>query len=161
MDISSTQEVILKLKAVKKENELSLPQVLKMIEANGDYLSMTTLRRVFAVNSEQDDSFSYDKTIRPIARALLFQSNSQEESDKVTAVEVEGLKAIIRLKNEEIDLLHEQIESLKAENVRRIAFLRDQIDKKDKRMDEKDTLIHKLLEKVLIQKTVPLLYRMS
>lgn len=150
MDLTSTQEVILKLKAVKKENELSLPRVLEMIEANGDYLSMTTLRRVFAANSEHDDSFSYDKTIRPIAKALLFQSNNHEESNNMTAVEVEGLKAIIRLKNEEIERLHEEIESIKEEYVLRVAFLRDQIDKKDKRMDEKDDIIHKLMEKVLI-----------
>ena len=68
----------------------------------------------------------------------------------MTAVEVEGLKAIIRLKNEEIERLHEEIESIKEEYVLRVAFLRDQIDKKDKRMDEKDDIIHKLMEKVLI-----------
>ena len=150
MDITSTQEGILKLKALKKENELSLPRIMEMIEANGDYLSMTTLRRVFAINSEQDDSFNYDKTIRPIARALLFQYNNHEDASNVTTVEIEGLKAIIRLKNEEINRLHEEIESVKAEYVWRVAFLRDQIEKKDKRMDEKDDIIHKLMEKVLI-----------
>lgn len=149
MDLTSTQEVILKLKAIKKENELTLPRIMDMIESNGDYLSMTTLRRVFAVNSEQDDSFSYDKTIRPIARALLFQEEDQETQSSSSAIEIEGLKAIIRLKNEEIDHLHEQIELIKEERDQRISFLLDQIGKKDKRMDEKDGIIHKLMDKLL------------
>ena len=149
MELSGTQEVITKLKAVKKENELTLPRIMDMIEANGEYISMTTLRRVFAANSEQDDSFSYDKTIRPIARALLFQEEDQETQSSSSAIEIEGLKAIIRLKNEEIDHLHEQIELIKEERDQRISFLLDQIGKKDKRMDEKDSIIHKLMDKLL------------
>lgn len=149
MNLTNTQEVILRLKAIKKENELTLPRIMDMIEANGDYLSMTTLRRVFAANSEQDDSFSYDKTIRPIARALLFQDEYDGEESVSPSMEIEGLKAVIRLKNEEIDLMKEQIEAIKEVYERRVAFLLDQIDKKDKRMDEKDKLIQKLMEKVL------------
>ena len=149
MNLTNTQEVILRLKAIKKENELTLPRIMDMIEANGDYLSMTTLRRVFAASSEQDDSFSYDKTIRPIARALLFQDEYDGKESVSPSMEIEGLKAVIRLKNEEIDLMKEQIEAIKGVYERRVAFLLDQIDKKDKRMDEKDKLIQKLIEKVL------------
>jgi len=149
MNLTNTQEVILRLKAIKKENELTLPRIMDMIEANGDYLSMTTLRRVFAANSEQDDSFSYDKTIRPIARALLFQDEYDGKESVSPSMEIEGLKAVIRLKNEEIDLMKEQIEAIKEVYERRVAFLLDQIGKKDKRMDEKDKLIQKLMEKVL------------
>lgn len=149
MNLTNTQEVILRLKAIKKENELTLPRIMDMIEANGDYLSMTTLRRVFAASSEQDDSFSYDKTIRPIARALLFQDEYDGKESVSPSMEIEGLKAVIRLKNEEIDLMKEQIEAIKGVYERRVAFLLDQIDKKDKRMDEKDKLIQKLMEKVL------------
>ena len=122
---------------------------MEMIEANGDYISMTTLRRVFAENSEHDDSFNYDRTIRPIARVLLYTDNDQAEDD------VPSLKAIIRLKNEELDSVREQIASIVdncekrvSEYEHRLAFLRDQIEKKDSRMDEKDQIIHMLLSKV-------------
>ena len=148
-DLTNTQEVILKLKAVKKENELSLPRIMDMVEANGDYLSMTTLRRVFAANSEKDDSFSYDKTIRPIARAMLFHAEHAAGDESSAVAEFEGLKAVIRLKNEEIDRLRSYLESIKEDHARRVAFLMDQIEKKDKRMDEKDSIIHKLMDKVL------------
>lgn len=157
LELTTTQDIILKLKAVKKENELTLPRIMDMVEKNGDYISMSTLRRVFAQNSEEDSSFSYDRTLAPIAKALLFQDLPQgEEGEPVAAAEIDGLKAVIRHKNEETDRLKEQVESLKqqimdirAEYDLRLRFLRDQIELKDKRMDEKDIIINKLMEKCL------------
>ena len=148
MDLTNTQNIISKLKEVKKQNELTLPRILDMIEANGDYLSMTTLRRVFAANSEQEDSFNYDKTIRPIANVLLLQEEYSPEGT-VSATENEALKAVLKLKNEEIEALKKQIEIMRKMYEERIDFLIDQIRKKDKRMDEKDEIINRLMEKVL------------
>ena len=148
MDLTNTQDIISKLKEVKKQNELTLPRILDMIEANGDYLSMTTLRRVFAANSEQEDSFNYEKTIRPIANVLLFQDDYTPEGTTPN-IESDALKAVLRLKNDEIEYLKQQIEIMKRVYDKRIDFLIDQIGKKDKRMDEKDELINKLMEKVL------------
>lgn len=157
LELTTTQEIILRLKAIKSENELTLPRIMDMVEKNGDYISMSTLRRVFAPNSEEDGSFSYDRTIAPIARALLLQDiDPQDENIKGAAVEIDGLKAVIRHKNEENDLLKDQIEELKkqigdirAEYDLRLRFLRDQIELKDKRMDEKDKIINRLMEKCL------------
>ena len=148
MDLTNTQNIISKLKEVKKQNELTLPRILDMIEANGDYLSMTTLRRVFAANSEQEDSFNYDKTIRPIANVLLLQEEYAPEGT-VSTTENEALKAVLKLKNEEIESLKKQIEIMRKMYEERIDFLIDQIRKKDKRMDEKDEIINRLMAKVL------------
>ena len=148
MDLTNTQNIISKLKEVKKQNELTLPRILDMIEANGDYLSMTTLRRVFAANSEQEDSFNYDKTIRPIANVLLLQKEYAPEGT-VSATENEALKAVLKLKNDEIEALKKQMEIMRKMYEERIDFLIDQIRKKDKRMDEKDEIINRLMEKVL------------
>lgn len=108
MDLTNTQNIISKLKEVKKQNELTLPRILDMIEANGDYLSMTTLRRVFAANSEQEDSFNYDKTIRPIANVLLLQEGYAPDGSG-TNTENEALKAVLKFKNEEIEALQRQL----------------------------------------------------
>ena len=148
MDLTNTQNIISKLKEVKKQNELTLPRILDMIEANGDYLSMTTLRRVFAANSEQEDSFNYDKTIRPIANVLLLQEGYAPEGSG-TNTENEALKAVLKFKNEEIEALQRQLELIRKMYEERIDFLIDQIRKKDKRMDEKDEIINRLMEKVL------------
>ena len=146
MELNGTQEVILRLKEIKKETELTLPRIMDMIEANGDYISMTTLRRVFAPGSEHEAKFSYDRTIQPIARALLFQDAPGGLSMQA---EIEGLKAVIWLKDEEIAILQKQMETIREQLERRVTFLLDQIAKKDKRMDEKDEIIRQLMEKVL------------
>ena len=148
MDLTNTQNIVSKLKEVKKQNELTLPRILDMIEANGDYLSMTTLRRVFAANSEQEDSFNYDKTIRPIANVLLLQEGYAPDGSG-TNTENEALKAVLKFKNEEIEALQRQLELIRKMYEERIDFLIDQIRKKDKRMDEKDEIINRLMAKVL------------
>lgn len=157
MELNTTQEIIAQLKTIKSEYELTIPKIKEMMEKNGDFISLTTLHRVFSEHGEQD-SFSYERTIAPIARALLFQDHKELEQgeQETTADRLEGLKAILLLKNEKIDLLSNQIEKLRkqVEDLReqydkRLAFLRDQIELKDRRMDEKDEIIKKLLEKCL------------
>ena len=68
--MTKTKDVILKLKAVKEEKQLSLDKILSIMEQNGEYVSKTTLSRVFAKGSEEK-IFKYENTIRPIANALL------------------------------------------------------------------------------------------
>lgn len=158
MELTASKDIVSKLKAVKTEYELSLPKIKEMVESNGDYISLTTLRRVFSDNSEED-SFSYDRTIAPIAKALLFQDGEetlQEDIAEGKASKRELLLATIDRKNEKIELLErenaqlrEQINIIRAEYDRRLAFLRDQIELKDKRMDQKDVIIEKLMEKCL------------
>ena len=148
MELNSVREIIIELKAVKNERHLSITEILELVRSNGDYLSETTIRRVFADDSEQSECFSYDKTLRPIAKALLF-ARTKEEPNAATIAESDGLKAIIRFKNHEIDNLHEQLERLHTEYDRRITFLLSQIEKKDRRMDQKDEIIQKLMDKCL------------
>ena len=148
MELNSVREIIVELKAVKKEKHLSISDILDLIRDNGDYLSETTVRRVFADNSEESECFSYDKTLRPIAKALLLTWNQHEE-DITTAAESESLKAIIRFLNHEIDILREQLEFLRAEHDRRIIFLLSQIEKKDRRMDQKDEIIQRFMDKCI------------
>ena len=157
MELTATKEIIVQLKAVKKEYELTIPRIKDMLEKNGDYIALSTLRRVFAEGSEDNDSFSYDRTISPIARALLFQDNGEEAQDAAAMDDrIEGLRSVILLKNEQITMLTDQIEALKkqlndfrAEYDLRLRFLRDQIELKDKRMDEKDQIIKRLMDKCL------------
>ena len=52
-NMTDTREVILSLKQVKKEKNLSLDKILALIAGNGEYLSKTTLSRVFAEGSEE------------------------------------------------------------------------------------------------------------
>ena len=125
------------------------------MELNGDYLSKSTLSRVFADGSE-DVSFRYDETIRPIANALL-------DIDKIEADDnddVQALKRVVQQNEKLIAGLQQQITSLeltkdeerlsdleKMEREREswgrsIDFLKDQIMKKDERIDKLLNAVH-------------------
>ncbi len=145
MEHTSAVELVLQLKDVKAKNEITYPRIMERIESNGKYVSLTTLRRVFAEGSEMNAaSFSYENTLLPIAEAILSVEDVPTEPGPC-AHEIDALKAVIRVQNEEIARLHEIKEHLDS----RISFLIDQIEKKDRRMDEKDEIIRKLMEKVL------------
>ena len=136
MELTTAQEIILNLKSVKEKQGLSIPQIKQMVDATGAYLSLSTLRRVFADGSEEDSSFSYENTIRPIAQVLLINDISEDES--ITHDKINGLLAIIHHKAEIIESLKSQVEDY-----------RKQIEIKDRRMDEQAQRIDKLMDKLL------------
>lgn len=146
MELTRSQELIRQLKEIKRSNEITYPRIMERMEKNGKFVSLTTLRRVFADNSESNaDSFNYENTLLPIAEALLNVEDLPTPADSPHAKEIDALKSVIHVQNEEIARLHELKEHLES----RITFLLEQIDKKDRRMDEKDEIIRKLMEKVL------------
>lgn len=144
MELTRASELVKQLKEVKEKNEITYPRIMDRIEKNGKFVSLTTLRRVFADNSDASN-FDYENTLLPIAEALLNVEDVPTPQDGPYAKEIDGLKAVIHVQNEEIARLHEMKEHLEA----RITFLIEQIEKKDRRMDEKDAIITKLMDKVL------------
>jgi chaperonin cofactor prefoldin len=146
MELTRSQELIRQLKEIKQKNEITYPRIMERMEKNGKFVSLTTLRRVFADNSETNaNTFSYENTLLPIAEALLNVEDLPTPADSPHAKEIDALKAIIHVQNEEIARLHELKEHL--EN--RVTFLLEQIEKKDRRMDEKDETIKRLMDKIL------------
>lgn len=146
MEHTKAADLIKQLKQIKVENEITYPRILDRMEKNGKVVSLTTLRRVFADGSEKiADSFSYENTLMPIAEVLLNAEDVPTPTNSPFAAEIDGLKAVIHVQNEEIARLHEIKEHLEG----RITFLLEQIEKKDRRMDEKDEIIRRLMEKVL------------
>jgi len=105
--MTNTRDVILKLKEVKKEKGLSLDKILIMVENNGEYISKSTLSRIFAEGSEEK-SFRYEETIRPIANALLDIENYEDDDDS----ETKAFKSILKLKMRVIDENSKKIEEL-------------------------------------------------
>lgn len=167
--MTNSKDVILKLKEVREEKGLSYGDILDLMEQNGDYLSKTTLSRVFAEGSE-DIKFRYEDTIRPIAKALLDIENLEESDD----LDTKAMKSLLKYKIQRIEELEQQVEHLEAaldkEKIkyhdkldeerdlynRRVDFLKEQIALKDKRMDqlleavfEKDKQHKEMLTKLL------------
>lgn len=139
--MTNTHDVILKLKDVRDEKQLSYGKILEIMEHNGDYLSKSTLSRVFADGSE-DQSFRYEETIRPIAKALL-DIETIEEDD---TTDVKAMKSLLKMKIARIEELEALLEKEKAKYheklaketllfQERLAFMSNQIELKDKRID--------------------------
>ena len=155
--MNKTKDLIIKLKAVKEEKGLSLNKIADLVEQNGDFISRSSIQRVFADGSE-DSSFRYEDTIRPIAKALLDIENIEDDDSLDTAT----LKTILKYKMQRIEDLevqieklvaeldkekvkrHEKIDDIRNEYEKKIDFLKDQITLKDKRMD---LLLEALLRK--------------
>ena len=174
--MTNTRDLIIKLKEVREEKGLSYNDILEMMENNGDFLSKSTISRVFADGSEEM-SFRYEETIRPIANALL-DIETIEDTDNM---DVKAMKSLLKYKIQRIEELESQIEHLKAaldrEKVkyhekmdaerertnRSIDFLKEQVAYKDKRMDllleavfEKDKQHKEMLSKILMCSKCPL-----
>ena len=146
MEFTNKAELIQKLKEAKKRDEITYPRILDRMEANGKFVSLTTLRRVFADGSESNAaSFNLENTLMPIAEAILNVEDVPTEDSAPHAKEIDALKAVIHTQNEEIVKLHDLNELLE----KRVLFLIDQIAIKDRRMDEKDEIIRKLMDKCL------------
>ena len=146
MELSSKQELIKQLKEAKLREEVTYPRLIERMESKGKYVSLSTLHRVFAKDAEEKaGSFSLENTLMPIAEALLNAEDVPTIEDSPCAAEITALKATIHAQIEEIARLHE----LKDHLEERITFLLDQIAKKDARMDQKDEIIKRLMDKCL------------
>lgn len=160
--MTNSKDLILKLKEVKERDKLSLGEIEARTEQNGEHVSKTTLSRVFSEGSE-NQIFKFEGTLKPIANALLDIDTIEDDDD----LDTQGLKIMLKLKADEIKKLeaaldhekvkyHEKLDKEREQSRRSIDFLKDQINRKDKRIDqlleavfEKDKQHKEMLEKLL------------
>lgn len=139
--MTNSRDLILKLKEVKKRDNLSLSMIEELTEKNGEHVSKTTLSRVFADGSE-DTIFKFENTLKPIANAIL-DIDTIEEDD---SLDTQALKLMLRYKANKIKELeaeldhskvkyHEKLDKEREQSRRSIEYLKKQIDIKDKRID--------------------------
>lgn len=154
MELSARKrELILKLKQYREEHGLSCQRIVDLVceyaEKNGtdDYVSLSTVKRLFRDGSEDDNGFNYDLTIRPIASALL-GSDSVSPKDHDIDLSI----SLLRYKNERIHALEQQLEDERELANRRIEFLKSQIAVKDQYLQKKDELITMLITAALRHK---------
>lgn len=153
--MTNSRDIIIRLKAVREEKQLSYGDILEIMEKNGDYLSKSTLSRVFADGSE-NASFKYEETIRPIAKALLDIETIEDTDDMDTA----ALKTLLKYKIDRIEELemrldkekikyHEKLDKERDTFKRSLDFLKKQVELKDKRIDQLMDANEKLLDEFM------------
>ena len=151
MEVSTLKkDTVERIRKVRKERELTISDILTMLEEKNYFLSEATLKRVFSENTDPS-SFKYRDTIVPLADVLLDFYEDQSGTN-----EVDALKSLIRDKNMTISILIAKNDELRADFEKRIAHLQKQIDRLEKNLDfresvvqRKDEVIEKLINTVL------------
>lgn len=140
------KQTIERLKAVKREQELSINAIMDMLSSKGHFISEPTLKKVFSDNSD-NYNFKYRDTIAPLADVLLDLYAEDETDDK--------MKHLIREKNKLIEILLHKNEEQKSDYERRIAHLKNQVSRLESNLDfrervinRKDEVIEKLLDRI-------------
>lgn len=122
------QELLAKLRAAKEVKGLSYQDIVDITEENGEAISIATVKRVFAKDSDLED-FRYRQTVRPIVRAVLgmdeateppAETPSLQQSEQYYA-EIVALKAVVDLKST-------MLEKAEAEAQKKIDFLKATLD---------------------------------
>ena len=124
-----TREIIIQLKNIKEDKDLTNQDILDLVEASGGVTSMTTIRRVFAEGSE-NQSFSYRNTIQPISHAMLAISEQLDEN--VLQAQLDALKQVVELKDA---LISELQRDLDAEQ-HKVAHLLTEVERYGKMLDK-------------------------
>lgn len=144
------RDTVERLRRVKKENGLTISQIMDMLEKNNCYISEATIKKLFSENNPAE-SFKYQSTISPLADVLLDMYSDESGSEDVAA-----LKALIHDKNEMISILVVKNEEIRSDYEKRlnhlqkqIAMLEDHLIFREKQIDKKDEIIAKLLNKVV------------
>ena len=132
--------IIRNLKRVRNEDGLSISDIVNMCEENGEAVSESTVKKVFADGSEAF-SFNYESTLKPIINALL--------GDHEEAPETEMMISVAEFKAAKIKDLEVQMARMEESYKRRIEFLKNQIEIKDARIDKRDEMISKLIDSIL------------
>lgn len=122
------QELLAKLRAAKEAKELSYQDIVDITEENGEVVSLATVKRVFARDSNIED-FRYSQTIRPIIRAVLGMDEETEPPTERPTVqqseqyyaEIVALKAVVELKST-------MLEKAEQEAQKKIDFLKHTLD---------------------------------
>ena len=143
MEFQSQRELILELKKEKEEKKYTITKLYDEILLNGDYVSETTLKRVFRPGSEDDlKTFNQDHTLLPIAKILLSKKNVQESEEEHDSNEVILLKMELRVQAERVQSLLDRNEILE----KRVDFMQNQILIKDRRLDEREEVCRKVMD---------------
>ena len=136
MESGPTKNLILRLRAVREERDLSISDILSMLDEQHTPLSESTLRRVMMEDIDKLGGFSYEGTLMPLADLLLPKGDTKDST--LSEARIEGLLAVIEIKNEMIENIKKQIQETKDAQASRckkcednVVFLKKQITLKD------------------------------
>ena len=142
MEYQSTRDTIIALKAAKKDLEYTLPRIEEELLRRGKSVSPSTLKRVFKEGSEDNGAgFNVDHTLRPLVELLLEEEDRTVPEDAPPSIELELMRAELRVQVMRVEALEARNRLLED----RVTFLLSQIERKDRRIDEREDIIRKVM----------------
>lgn len=150
------------IKAIRNEHNLSVDFILNLVAKNSGSVSESTLKRILADGSEEQD-FRYS-SIADVYNALTIEFGEDFSNDDPSA-----LKAILSERNRWIDRLAEEIETIKEDYAVREILYSERRDNYEKtielqkrtyeqslallkeRIEKQDQIIEKLLDAHLVK----------
>ena len=128
------REIILQLKTIKEDKDLTNQDILELVDASGGATSMTSKRRVFAEGSE-NQNFNYRATIQPISHAMLAINAPEKDAEldeNVLQAQFDALKQVVELKDTLIAELNKELEI----EQKKVAHLLDENRRLGKMLDK-------------------------
>lgn len=143
-------EFIDELKALRKEKGISYQQIADETEANGEAVSLSTIKHVFSDKYNHDHDWK--NVLRPIANVLMPPSEDDDLETRALQTRLELNKEIIKQLQDRIEAKEQKHKDREAFLMEQIAFYKDQIKFKDdeikrfqENIDRKDAMLRKYL----------------
>ena len=151
----TTQDLVMRLRRIREQRQLSVAMIVDMVEANGDHISPVTIQRVMT----EDRNFRYYDTLKPIAKVLL----RLEEQEEGISDEEQATKDVALIKDmehqilvekckkyeERVKYLEERVEYLKGQvEIQQVANARkdEQIAARDASIKKRDEMLSKVID---------------
>ena len=118
----ATKKVIARLKEVKTQKEMSCQDIVDICDQNGESVSLSSVKRIFAKGSEDGKdyrAYTLDAIFHAVIGTEEVELSEEDMTDtgKEIMAENAALKALVELREKQIEQLNMVIESL---NERRV-----------------------------------------
>lgn len=138
------------LRELREVRGLTYQQIADETEANGEAVSLSTIKHVFSEKYSHDHS--WESVLRPIANVLMPPSEDDDLETKALQTRIELNKEIIKQLQDRLEAKEQKHKDREAFLMEQIAFYKDQIKFKDdeikrfqENIDRKDAMLRKYL----------------
>lgn len=144
------QQLIQELRQLKEEKGYTFQDIVDMTEANGEGVSLSTVKKVFSDKCVHNHD--YEHTLRPIAEALSPESEDETLNEAIFRTRLQIKEEIIKQLKDRLNTKEEKWKDREEFLKEQLAFYRQQIGFKDEqirllneRIDRKDEVLRKVL----------------
>ena len=138
------------LKELREVRGLTYQQIADETEANGEAVSLSTIKHVFSDKYSHDHSWG--SVLRPIANVLMPPTEDDDLETRALQTRLELNKEIIKQLQDRLEAKEQKHKDREAFLMEQIAFYKDQIKFKDdeikrfqENIDRKDSMLRKYL----------------